>query len=414
MWAHSDGIGTGSTFGWAVKLSAPAGSQQQHYVAPCPYSPNLEITVGKKVLLVEASTLVRTVVEKSLLAWGCHVRSTASEEDAMLLLKTVPHQDDHGISNLSLNGSLVSGPFDVIIMSISHKALLSKMMNQRHPDEAKRCILLTWPGHVNLSEVQQVDPHHAEDNPGVHNLNHTKAAKTLCHSEHVDWKTLDSDKETESICPGSLGYVTVSRPVRQGRLHMALQEVLELDIENIPCDHERHTTTSAKSHAASDPDCDMQQSFASSSSLLQVSLKHVASSNSLADGLDSDNSERRLLIAEDNVINMKVAIRILKRLGFTHIDTAEDGHEAVAKVKDAGGPEYYDAILMDLHMPHMGGIDAVREIKSVFPNQSTKIIAVTADAFEDTRDTCVANGFTGWLAKPFRVEEFARIMNEHE
>jgi CheY-like chemotaxis protein len=61
----------------------------------------------------------------------------------------------------------------------------------------------------------------------------------------------------------------------------------------------------------------------------------------------------------------------------------------------------------------MGGMDAVKEIKLLFPNQSTKIIAVTADAFEDTRDTCVAHGFTGWLAKPFRVEEFARIMNEN-
>lgn len=416
MWAYSDGIGTGSTFAWSVKLPVPSDSKQQYeqHIRPYPYSPNLEVTCGKKVLLVEASTLVRSVVEKSLLTWGCNVRSMASEEEAMKLIKTV-HQDDHGMSNLSLNDSLVSGPFDVIIMSVSHKTLLSKLLKQRHPEEARRCILLSWPGHVNLSEVQQVDPHHAEDKHVVHNLKDSKAAKTLCQSEHGDWKELDTDKGLDPICPGSLGYVTVSRPVRQGRLQMALQEVLELDIDSMPCDHVHHTTATpdAKSPGASDPDCDMQQSFASSSSLLQVSLKHVASSNSLVDGLDSDNSERRLLIAEDNVINMKVAIRILKRLGFTQIDTAEDGIEAVAKVKEVGGPEYYYAILMDLHMPRMGGMDAVKEIKSMFPNQSTKIIAVTADAFEDTRDTCVAHGFTGWLAKPFRVEEFARIMNEH-
>jgi len=59
-----------------------------------------------------------------------------------------------------------------------------------------------------------------------------------------------------------------------------------------------------------------------------------------------------------------------------------------------------------------GGIEAVQDIIRLWPKQRTKIIAVTADAFEDTRDTCVANGFTGWLAKPFRVEEFARIMGQ--
>jgi len=102
---------------------------------------------------------------------------------------------------------------------------------------------------------------------------------------------------------------------------------------------------------------------------------------------------------------------ILKRLGFSDIDTAQDGQEAIDKVQQAGGPSAYFAILMDLHMPKLGGIDAVREIKKQFPDQHTKIVAVTADAFEDTRDMCIANGFTGWLAKPFRVEEFARVMS---
>jgi len=49
-----------------------------------------------------------------------------------------------------------------------------------------------------------------------------------------------------------------------------------------------------------------------------------------------------------------------------------------------------------------GGIDAVIDIRRQWPDHRTKIIAVTADAFEDTRDRCIANGFTGWLAKPFR------------
>lgn len=55
-------------------------------------------------------------------------------------------------------------------------------------------------------------------------------------------------------------------------------------------------------------------------------------------------------------------------------------------------------------------MEAVRDIRRTWPNHRTAIIAVTADAYEDTRDNCIANGFDGWLAKPFRVEEFAKIL----
>ena len=58
-----------------------------------------------------------------------------------------------------------------------------------------------------------------------------------------------------------------------------------------------------------------------------------------------------------------------------------------------------------------GGLEAVRDIRRTWSRYRTKIIAVTADAFEDTRDKCIACGFDGWLAKPFRVEEFARVLS---
>lgn len=109
---------------------------------------------------------------------------------------------------------------------------------------------------------------------------------------------------------------------------------------------------------------------------------------------------------------MKVALGILRRLGFADVVSATDGVEAVEAVAAAGGPAAFSAILMDLHMPKKGGIEAVQDIRRAWPNQQTQIIAVTADAFEDTRDACIAQGFTGWLAKPFRLEEFARIMGE--
>lgn len=78
--------------------------------------------------------------------------------------------------------------------------------------------------------------------------------------------------------------------------------------------------------------------------------------------LEAANEDKKLLIVEDNVVNMKVAISILKRLGFQDIDTANDGLEALERIKDAGGPQAYHVILMDLHMPNLDGVGAVREI----------------------------------------------------
>jgi CheY-like chemotaxis protein len=147
--------------------------------------------------------------------------------------------------------------------------------------------------------------------------------------------------------------------------------------------------------------------------LLQAPLRKNYSSNSLKDiTVENSNAAKRLLLAEDNMINMKVALGILKSIGFTNVQVAYNGLEAISLVQDAGGLSSFHAILMDLHMPKMGGIDAVKELRKMYPEEDTKIIAVTADAFEDTRDQCVANGFTGWLAKPFRIEEFAKVMSD--
>lgn len=58
-----------------------------------------------------------------------------------------------------------------------------------------------------------------------------------------------------------------------------------------------------------------------------------------------------------------------------------------------------------------GGIELVKEIREAWPDSSAKVVAVTADAFEDTRDTCLSAGFDGWLAKPFRIQDLARVMD---
>lgn len=58
-----------------------------------------------------------------------------------------------------------------------------------------------------------------------------------------------------------------------------------------------------------------------------------------------------------------------------------------------------------------GGMEVVAEVRKQWPRTRVRIIAVTADAFEDTREKCLASGFNGWLAKPFRIEDLASVMD---
>ena len=67
---------------------------------------------------------------------------------------------------------------------------------------------------------------------------------------------------------------------------------------------------------------------------------------------------------------------------------------------------------MDLHMPRMGGIECASAIASEWPHCHTPIIAVTADAFEESRQRCLNGGFAGWLSKPFRVDGMLAVLKE--
>jgi CheY-like chemotaxis protein len=67
---------------------------------------------------------------------------------------------------------------------------------------------------------------------------------------------------------------------------------------------------------------------------------------------------------------------------------------------------------MDLHMPRMGGMECVRQLREQYPESRVPIVAVTADAIEDSRERCLSNGFTEWISKPFRVEQLSGLLDE--
>jgi len=115
----------------------------------------------------------------------------------------------------------------------------------------------------------------------------------------------------------------------------------------------------------------------------------------------SDEHALHILLAEDNPVNQKLALRMLARLGY-RADVAADGRE----VLQALGRQRYDVVLMDVHMPEMDGLEASRKVRSTMPEElQPYIIAMTANAMQGARDECLEAGMNDYLSKPIRVNE---------
>jgi CheY-like chemotaxis protein len=145
-----------------------------------------------------------------------------------------------------------------------------------------------------------------------------------------------------------------------------------------------------------------------------------AVAKALARELDSESSGRtrreplvpamqplRILLAEDNPVNQRVAQLLLAKLGHS-VDTVPNGRDAV----DAVTTVDYDVVLMDVQMPEMDGLEATRIIRAQPRSQRQPyIIAMTANAMVEDRDACSAAGMEGYLSKPVRAKELKQLLS---
>jgi signal transduction histidine kinase/DNA-binding NarL/FixJ family response regulator len=115
--------------------------------------------------------------------------------------------------------------------------------------------------------------------------------------------------------------------------------------------------------------------------------------------LRRDCAGRRCLLAEDEPINREITSILLKDAGLA-VDIAEDGGEALERAK----AQTYDLILMDMQMPRMNGLEATQHIRQLPNGGQTPIIALTANAFEEDRERCLAAGMSDFVTKPVEPE----------
>jgi CheY-like chemotaxis protein len=114
----------------------------------------------------------------------------------------------------------------------------------------------------------------------------------------------------------------------------------------------------------------------------------------------------RILLAEDNLVNRKLALRVLAQMGY-RADVAINGVEAIEAVER----QPYDLVLMDVQMPEMDGLEASRRIVQRCPEgRRPRIVAMTANASQGDRDMCIAAGMDEYVAKPFRVEALVEAL----
>ena len=127
--------------------------------------------------------------------------------------------------------------------------------------------------------------------------------------------------------------------------------------------------------------------------------------------MDAGMAERhplKILLAEDNLVNQKLALRLLGQMGY-RADVAANGIEAIEALER----QRYDVVLMDVQMPEMDGLEASRRITAKWEAaERPRIVAMTANAMQGDREACLAAGMDDYVTKPIRVDDLVRALTE--
>ena len=144
--------------------------------------------------------------------------------------------------------------------------------------------------------------------------------------------------------------------------------------------------------------------------LSRVLGRRVVQTSVARTGIEKDMAKRhplRILLAEDNVVNQKVALKILGRMGY-RADVASNGLDAVEALER----QTYDVVLMDVQMPEMDGVEATTRIRERQGENRPWIIALTANALQGDKERYLGVGMDDYLSKPIKIEEIAKVLTQ--
>ena len=146
---------------------------------------------------------------------------------------------------------------------------------------------------------------------------------------------------------------------------------------------------------------------------LMSAIGQKLAEDTILPSVDSDFRGRCILLVEDNELNSEIAVEILNEYGFL-VDTAENGVEAVQKVRNST-PGNYDLVLMDVQMPVMNGYEATKQIRALDDPAlaGITILAMTANAFNEDRKKALECGMNGFLSKPIVIEELIGTLQKN-
>jgi PAS domain S-box-containing protein len=140
----------------------------------------------------------------------------------------------------------------------------------------------------------------------------------------------------------------------------------------------------------------------------QTTARRSATPQMASDAQMAQRHPLRILLAEDHLVNQKVAIGILAKYGY-RVDVAADGVEVLAALER----QSYDLILMDINMPTMDGLTATRSIRSSLPQpKQPYIIALTANGMHEDQARCLSAGMNSYISKPIQVEELIAALEQ--
>jgi signal transduction histidine kinase/CheY-like chemotaxis protein len=276
----------------------------------------------------------------------------ASVDHAEFQGKRILIVEDHDLTAQNIKLQLQQWGMDVVVV-MSEAAMLSYVHGHPHCDGVLIDVQMLSQDGRSLIEVLRTQPHY-------------EAVPLVVLEPMVSQSNQGSRRLSEGIC-------SLTKPIKHTHLHHVLLQIL--------APHAIHP------HNVMNGRVDRLGAIAKKPML-------------------PSNTSLRILVAEDNLVNQKVILHLLKRLGYDAM-LAATGLEVLQNLE--GNP--YDVVLMDLQMPEMDGLTVTRHIREHFPaSNQPYIIALTANAMQSDRDACIEAGMNDYLSKPIRLESLIQAL----